>query len=117
MSDYKFKYAELYQFFGSYFYQGWASDYRWEGVRQNSAAVVRHFKAVNPPLTVNRISHELEDLLRESLSEAELNQVLGELGSAFYPPAENLNTREWLEKILRVLGESPTKAQILRELR
>lgn len=117
MSDYAFRFPELYQFFGGYFYQGWTADYRWEGAAPNWAAVVRHFKAVNPPPTVSRVRVELEDLLRENIAEADLAGALNELGSGFYPPAEDLSNRQWLEKILEVLAESPTAARILRELR
>ncbi len=117
MIDYRFKFPELYQFFGGYFYQGWATDYRWDGAKPNSEAVVRHFKAVNPPQTVNKVRNELEDILSENLEESDLNEILTELGSNFYPSAENLNYRQWIEKIITVLAESPTKARILRELR
>lgn len=117
MSSYQFKFPELYQFFGGYFYQGWASDYRWESANASFAAVVRHFRAVNPPLTVGRVRNELESLLALALDDSALGQALAELGSNFYAPAEGLNNRQWLEKILDVLQESSTKAQILRELR
>ena len=117
MSDYRFKYPELYQFFGGYFYQGWAADYRWDGTAPNSAAVVRHFKAVNPPASVNRVRLELENLLAENLTDEALQTALGDLGSSFHAPAENLTPRRWLAQILRILDESPTEARILRELR
>lgn len=117
MNGYRNKFADLYQFFGGYFYQGWASDYNWETARPNFAAVVRHFKAVNPPATVTRVKNELEDLLSIDLGETELSEILGELGSNFYPLAENLSSREWLENILAVLRESPTTAKVLRELK
>ena len=116
MKNYRFKFPELYQFFGGYFYQGWTSDYRWETSSPNFSAVVRHFKAVNPPPFVALVRNQMEDLLGEDLEEAELSQVLKELGSNFYAPAENLNNRQWLEQILLILRESPTKDRILREL-
>jgi hypothetical protein len=117
VNGYRNKFAELYQFFGGYFYQGWTSDYNWESARPSFAAVVRHFKAVNPPSTVTRVKNELEDLLSINLGETELSGVLGELGSNFYPPAENLTSEQWLESILTVLRESPTTARVLRELK
>lgn len=117
MNEYRNRFAELYQFFGGYFYQGWANDYNWETARPNFAAVVRHFKAVNPPVTVTRVKNELEDLLNLDLSEDELSKVLTELGSNFYAPAENLVHRQWLENILNILNESPTYARVLRELK
>lgn len=117
MNDYRSKFVELYQFFGGYFYQGWAADYNWETSRPNFAAVIRHFRAVNPPLTVTRVKNELEDLLSLDLREDDLNGVLNELGSNFYPPAENLTSKQWIENILVVLRESPTTARVLRELK
>ena len=114
MSNYRFKFPELYQFFGGYFYQGWTTDYRWEGAEPNFSSVVRHFKAVNPPSTVGRVRLELGELLSSSLDEPELNKVLSELGSNFYSTNEITNLH-WLEKILEILDESPTKARVLRE--
>jgi hypothetical protein len=117
VSDYSFKFPELYQFFGGYFYQGWASDYRWDGAPPHFAAVVRHYKAVNPPATLNKVRNELEDLLTNDFEDAELYEILNKLGNNFYPPSEKLSCRAWLEKILEVLGESPTTSRVLRELR
>ncbi len=117
MSEYRFKFSDLYQFFGGYFYQGWANDYRWEAAKPNFSAVVRHFKAVNPPATVNLVRNQLEDLLAVDFDEDELHNILSELGSNFYPPAEGVNYRQWLESILEILAESPTKSRVLRELR
>ena len=115
--NYRFKFPELYQFFGGYFYQGWPADYRWENTKPNFAAVVRHFKAVNPPATIGRVRIELEEMLASALDEEELNAALIELGSNFYPPSENLDSAAWLKKILEILDESPTKSKVLRELR
>ena len=117
MNDYRYKFAELFQFFGGYFYQGWANDYNWETAKPDFSAVVRHFKAVNPPPTVTRVKNELEDLLSLDLEEEQLTEVLTELGSNFHAPAENLTSRQWLENILSVLRESPTTARVLRELK
>lgn len=116
MNDLQFKFPELYQFFGGYFYQGWIADYRWENETPNFAAVVRHFKAINPIPTVMRVRNELEDLLRCGLNEENLAQALQNLGSNFYPSAENLTHQQWLDKILEILNESNSKSRILREL-
>lgn len=116
VSNFQFKFPELYQFFGGYFYQGWSADYRWEGAKPSFLAVVRHFKAVNPPITVTKVRNELEDLLASNIEEEILADVLKELGSNFYPAAESLTHHKWLENILEILKESPTKAKILREL-
>ena len=116
MSNYRFKFPELYQFFGGYFYQGWTTDYRWEDAEPHFSAVVRHFKAVNPPSTVGRVRIELAELLSFSFEEIELNAILSELGSNFHSNAE-LTTSYWLSQILEILDESPTKSRVLRELR
>lgn len=117
MNNYRFKFAELYQFFGGYFYQGWAADYHWErGDGPNFAAVVRHFKAVNPPITVSRLTNELEDLLALELEEEELAAALSELGNNYRSLAKQSNNCDWLGQILEILRESPTKSRVLREL-
>ena len=92
-------------------------DYNWETAKPDFSAVVRHFKAVNPPTTVTRVKNELEDLLSLDLEEEKLTDVLAELGSNFHAPAENLTNRQWLENILNILRESPTTARVLRELK
>lgn len=117
MTNYRFKFPELYQFFGGYFYQGWSADYRWESSKPEFASVIRHFKAVNPPATVNQVRGELEELLALALEESVLGEVLSELGNNFYPLSENLTNEQWLSKILEILNESQTKARVLRELR
>ena len=115
--NFRFKFPELYQFFGGYFYQGWSVDYRWETERPDFRAVVRHYKAVNPPATVNRVRIEMAELVSLALGEDELKSALAELGSNFYAPSENLTHTEWLRKILEILDESPTNSLVLRELR
>lgn len=116
MNDYRLKFPDLYQFFGGYFYQGWAADYRWGGAVPDFAAVVRHFKAVNPPTTVGRVKNQLEDLLAFELGEEDLAAALNALGNNYYPPANESSNRRWLEQILEILRESPTKSRVLREL-
>ncbi|HLM01269.1 MAG TPA: contact-dependent growth inhibition system immunity protein [Pyrinomonadaceae bacterium] len=116
MENYSFRFPDLYQFFGGYFYQGWTTGYKWEGTSANFAAVVRHFKAVNPPQTVSRVQEQLRQLLDSGLSEEDLNDALSALGSNFYPPAENLNHRQWLERIIEILRETSTKPRVLREI-
>ncbi len=116
MNDYRFKFSGLYQFFGGYFYQGWTADYRWEGVSPNFAAVVRHFKAINPPVTVGLVKNQLEDLLALELDEERLTKALNELGNNYHPLDGQSSNRPWLEQILEILRESPTKSRVLREL-
>ena len=116
MDNYSFRFPDLYQFFGGYFYQGWTAGYKWEGTSANFTAVVRHFKAVNPPQMVSRVQNQLQELLSLELSENDLNDALIALGSNFYPPSEKLNSREWLERIAEILRETSTKPRVLREI-
>lgn len=115
--NYRFTFPELYQFFGGYFYQGWPADYRWENSRPEFSAVVRHFKAVNPPLTVNKVRIELAELLSLPIDDVELDRVLTELGSNFDSAADDNLPSVWLARILAIIDESPTRAKVLRELR
>ncbi|MBS1795816.1 MAG: hypothetical protein JSS81_18320 [Acidobacteria bacterium] len=116
MSEQQFKFPALYQFFAGYFYQGWAAGYRWDGAAPEFSAVVRHFRAVNPPAAVEEVRRELAALRAAALTESALDEILAALGSGFYPPAAGLTSREWLDRIVEILDESPTKARVLREL-
>lgn len=113
----KFIFPELYQFFGGYFYPGWPADYRWAGEAPNFVAVVRHFRAVNPPATVVRLRGELADLASKGFAEPELARTIAELGSGFDAAAAGLLFSEWLEKIIETIDESPTTARVLPEIR
>ncbi len=116
MSDSLFQFPELFQFFGGYFYQGWSADYSWEGQTPNFASVVRHFKSLNPPPTVNSVISEIEQLLAMNLDEKELDEILSALGNNYYLTAKNGDHRQWLTDILSVLRESAVNDRILREL-
>jgi len=55
-------------------------------------------------------------LLASNIDEEILTDILKQLGNNFYPAAESLTHHAWLENILEILKESPTKAKILREV-
>ncbi len=116
MSDSQFQFPELFQFFGGYFYQGWSADYNWESQQLHFAAVVRHFKSLNPPSTVNRVISEIEQLLLINASEKELDETLAALGNNYYLTAKEGDHRQWLTAILSILRESAVNDRILREL-
>lgn len=119
MNKYHSRFPQLFQFFGGYFYQGWASDYRWDGTAPDFRAVVRHFKAVNPPATVVGVGNEMEDLLALGLADMELKEALTDLGNNYYPTAGGSGSdyHQWLEELLGILRESPVKSKVLREVR
>lgn len=115
ISSYKARYPELYQFFAGYFYQGWVSDYRWDLSEPSFKAVVRHFRAVNPPSVVEAVRNQLDELRAADLGNDYLTEALFELGSGFNPGFEGLSESEWLDQIAEVLSESAAASMVLRE--
>lgn len=111
------RYPELYQFFAGYFYQGWISDYKWDLSEPSSKAVVRHFRAVNPPSVVEAVRNQLDDLIAASddYSDEDLHNALFDLGSGFDPAYEGLSEADWLKEIADVLSESAASSVVLRE--
>lgn len=115
-ASYKAKYPELYQFFAGYFYQGWASDYRWDLSEPSHKSVIRHFRAVNPPLIVEAVRNQLDQLMSsDGDNNDRLTNALFELGSGFNSSFEGLSESEWLRQIAEVLSESAATAVVLRE--
>lgn len=112
-SSYRARYPELYQFFAGYFYQGWVSDYRWDLSEPSFKAVVRHFRAVNPPSVVEAVRVQLDDLISSEMDDPA--NALFELGSGFNPGFEGLSESEWLAQIAEVLSESAASSMVLRE--
>lgn len=113
---YKGRYPELYQFFAGYFYQGWISDYKWDVSEPSFRAVVRHFRAVNPPVIVEAVRNQLDDLISSDRdNNDDLTKVLFELGNGFNPDFEGLSESDWLKQIAEVLSESASTSVVLRE--
>lgn len=116
LTGYKSRYPELYQFFAGYFYQGWVSDYKWDLSEPSFKAVVRHFRAVNPPGVVEAVRNQLDELmLSEGHDSLDLTNALFELGSGFNPGFEGLSESDWLKQIAEVLAESAAASVVLRE--
>lgn len=113
----KSKYPELFQFFAGYFYQGWASDYKWDLSEPSFKAVVRHFRAVNPPMVVEAVRNQLDELISSGGDNTDLTKTLFELGNGFNPGFEGLSESEWLKEIAEVLSESAAASVVLRERR
>lgn len=113
-ANHKGRYPELYQFFAGYFYQGWVSDYKWDLSEPSFKAVVRHFRAVNPPVVVEAVRNQLDQFI---LSEADddLTKTLFELGNGFDPGFEGMSESDWLKQIAEVLSESASTSVVLRE--
>lgn len=109
----KARYPELYQFFAGYFYQGWISDYKWDLSEPSFKAVVRHFRAVNPPSVVDSVRTQLDEFMSSDTDD--LTKALFELGNGFNPGFEGLSESEWLTQIAEILSESAATSMVLRE--
>lgn len=114
--SYKSRYPELYQFFAGYFYQGWGADYKWDLSEPSFKAVVRHFRAINPPSVVEAVRNQLDQFIAFDGDKMEnLTKALFELGNGFNPVFEGLSESDWLRQIAEVLSESATTSIVLRE--
>lgn len=113
-TEYERRFPELSYLMGAYFNQDWGSTYDWEGAEPNFRAVVRHFKSENPSATIIEATRELEQFLALSLAEEEIEEALDDMASAYYPPSDGLNYRQWLEAVLDTLQEAPDKARAMR---
>jgi hypothetical protein len=111
---YKERFYELYQFLAGYFHQDWLHVYDWEDSAPGYEAIVRHFKALNAG-AVGPVAHELEELLKQKLSDDELEEVVAyDLGSAYYPLGSGQSYRQWLEAVLVILKEPQDKARAMQ---
>ena len=112
---YKARFPELYQFFAGYFYQGWASDYRWDASEPSFEAVVRHFRAVNPPPVVDAVRNQLDEFVTGVTDDEDIRIALFELGCGYDPGYEGLSGSGWLGQIAELLSESAAISTVLRE--
>lgn len=116
MSDYRKRFDELHQFLACYFFQDWSRIYDWKEEQPNFSAVVRHFKATNPLLTIQQVRNQLENFLQYDLDETELERALLDLGSNFSVTQNNQTYRMWLKEILSILNDPTEKGVVLREI-
>lgn len=116
MSEYRRRFEELHQFFAGYFYQDWSRVFDWKDETPNFQAVVRHFKATNPPNFINKVNNQLEELIRFELNEFELKKALNELGSNYFVGNDNDNYQQWLIEISIILNDLNEKGKVLLEI-
>lgn len=110
MSDSRF--PKLRNLLGSYFYQDWDDDYDWQGETPNFNAVVRFYKANNPPATVAQATKELQQFLTLQLDEGDLKAALADIGVFYSPQADGMTRRQWLEQVLAILQEPTTNSNL-----
>ncbi|MEH2319013.1 contact-dependent growth inhibition system immunity protein [Nostoc sp.] len=104
MALYKKRYPELTYFFGAYFHQDWTVMYDWQGNEATFEVVVCDFKNNNPKETVIQATQELEQLLKQNLTESSLRRIVTDkLGANVYAPGMGLTYQKWLEAVLTVL--------------
>lgn len=89
----------LWTLFGAYLHQDWDFDYHgdaWEAVRD--------FRSSEPADYVARAADQVRRILDGDHDEAQLDAVVGQLGSYYHPPGGGWSYRSWLtelEKFLR----------------
>lgn len=115
MEEYQKKYYELFQFLGGYFHQDWHYDYDSKDAKPEIEDVVRHYKSEAGKDTIGKVTQEIESLLSENLSEAELRKILIKLGNSHYAPATHETYKKWLESILQIL-RTPNNAKALKRI-
>ena len=116
MSVYRQRFGELHQFLAGYFHQDWSRVFDWKHETPNFRAVVRHFKATNPPNFILKVRNQLEDLRRYDLDEAGLKQALGELGCNYFVDPETGTYRQWLDQTQLILDDPTEKGKVLMEI-
>ncbi len=116
MSEYRRRFEELHQFFAGYFHQDWGRVFDWKNETPNFQAVVRHFKATNPPAFIIKVRNQLEDFIHYNLDEPELKKALLELGNNYFIDEESGTYRDWLEEIQRILDDPTEKGKVLLEI-
>lgn len=81
-----------YQLLAGYLHQDWTWDY------QSPEDAVAHFAASATRDSIRAAQAELADVL-QSLSDPDLDAWFDHTGCMYYPPADQLTTREWLERV------------------
>jgi hypothetical protein len=87
----------LQQLLTSYFHEDWTMD------RRNYAEVVREFIDSEPRDLVAAAAAEARALLAQPITDANLEQSLGDVGCYFYLPAAGLPPRAWLSEVAGLL--------------
>jgi hypothetical protein len=100
-----------------YLEHGWETEYDWQGEQPNIAQVISHFKAINPPEWSSKAALDIEELLTESLSESELENMINEDFEIDYDPhCIGVTYKQWLDSIHTILTMPSAKCEKLREI-
>jgi len=106
MTQYEKLYPELTYFFSAYFHQDWTVMYDWQGNKPTFQVVVCDFKNNNPKETVIKATQELEQFLKENLTESSLHKIVtNQLRANVSASGMGLTYRKWLEAVLTVLKD------------
>jgi hypothetical protein len=92
-------FPSLWQFFGGYFHQDWMHD------APEPDDVIRLFASESSKETLASVRSELNKLLNQQRSDAELQAVLKELGCYVHYPALGVTAREWLSGVRARVSE------------
>jgi CdiI immunity protein len=99
-----------------YLEHGWENEYDWQGEQPNIEQVVSHFKAINPTEWSSKAASDIEELLTESLSESELENMINEDFEIDYDPHRiGVTYRQWLGSIHKILATPFAECEKLME--
>lgn len=90
-------FPQLSQFLAAYFHQDW------EMAREGWTPVVDEFITESPHSVVVATADDLRDVLAAQLTDAELGELLSELGTSVRPAGFDMTPAAWLEAVLERL--------------
>lgn len=100
-----------------YLEHGWETEYDWQGKQPNIMQVISHFKAINPPEWSTKAALDIKELLTESLSESELENMINEDFEIDYDPHRSgVTYRQWLGSIHELLTMPSAECEKLIEM-
>ncbi len=95
------RFPELTQFFSSYFHQDWPLE------ASSASEVVENYLHSESPETIEAVLAELNQLLKMSIAQPDLETlILEELGCYYAPSSENQTVTEWLESVQQSLSNA-----------
>ncbi len=92
-------FPNLWQFFGGYFHQDWTHD------SSDPDVIIRTFIDDSSSHVLVSVHTELNSLLNQDLSDADLRESLTKLGCYVHYPAIGMTAREWLTHVCARLSE------------
>jgi hypothetical protein len=89
---------DLFQFFGGYFHQDWALDYK------SDEDAVKDFRTEASPDQIAAVIREIDELLSMGYSEEELRRIAHrELACDYNPSPDGLTMSDWIRRVRNLI--------------